>query len=144
MSDGFGVFQTHYNICPVLKNHFILLLVQKTASGVFLIHFIALFISAVEAKISLLIKFQTCVSVFEQLLSSALYVFLILRRHISRPDDKPVASVRPIQSTPIPMMPRQVGVGMAGSSSSGSLPVNFLQKAGVQVQRIVTTTGNVV
>uniref|UniRef100_A0A674MBX3 RAD54 like 2 n=1 Tax=Takifugu rubripes TaxID=31033 RepID=A0A674MBX3_TAKRU len=60
------------------------------------------------------------------------------------PDDKPVASVRPIQSTPIPMMPRQVGVGMAGSSSSGSLPVNFLQKAGVQVQRIVTTTDIVI
>lgn len=41
------------------------------------------------------------------------------------------------------MMPRQVGMGMAGSSSAGSLPVNFLQKAGVYVQRIVTTTGNV-
>lgn len=62
---------------------------------------------------------------------------------MARPDDKPVASVRPIQSTPIPMMPRQVGMGMAGSSSTGSLPVNFLQKAGVYVQRIVTTTGNV-
>ena len=62
---------------------------------------------------------------------------------MARPDDKPVASVRPIQSTPIPMMPRQVGMGMAGSSSAGSLPVNFLQKAGVYVQRIVTTTGNV-
>jgi len=60
---------------------------------------------------------------------------------MARPDDKPVASVRPIQSTPIPMMPRQAG--MAGSSSAGSLPVNFLQKAGVYVQRIVTTTGNV-
>uniref|UniRef100_A0A8C4HBH6 RAD54 like 2 n=1 Tax=Dicentrarchus labrax TaxID=13489 RepID=A0A8C4HBH6_DICLA len=62
-------------------------------------------------------------------------------RPMARPDDKPVASVRPIQSTPIPMMPRQVGMGMAGSSSAGSLPVNFLQKAGVYVQRIVTTTG---
>lgn len=62
---------------------------------------------------------------------------------MARPDDKPVASVRPIQSTPIPMMPRQVGMGMAGSSSTGSLPVNFLQKAGVYVQRIVTTTGTV-
>uniref|UniRef100_A0A8C2X485 RAD54 like 2 n=1 Tax=Cyclopterus lumpus TaxID=8103 RepID=A0A8C2X485_CYCLU len=58
--------------------------------------------------------------------------------------DKPVASVRPIQSTPIPMMPRQVGMGMAGSSSAGSLPVNFLQKAGVYVQRIVTTTDIVI
>ncbi|XP_061687597.1 helicase ARIP4 isoform X2 [Syngnathoides biaculeatus] len=61
-------------------------------------------------------------------------------RPIARPDDKPVASVRPIQSTPIPMMPRQVVMGMAGASSPGSLPVNFLQKAGVYVQRIVTTT----
>ncbi|XP_043978838.1 helicase ARIP4 isoform X1 [Gambusia affinis] len=65
-------------------------------------------------------------------------------RHIARPDDKPVASVRPIQSTPIPMMPRQVGMGMAGSSSAGSLPLNFLQKAGVYVQRIVTTTDIVI
>lgn len=86
-----------------------------------------------------LISFPTSASVFEQL-----SYFCIFRRHISRPDDKPVASVRPIQSTPIPMMPRQVGVGMGGSSSSGSLPVNFLQKAGVQVQRIVTTTGDAV
>ncbi|XP_051933273.1 helicase ARIP4 [Hippocampus zosterae] len=61
-------------------------------------------------------------------------------RPMARPDDKPVASVRPIQSTPIPMMPRQVVMGMAGGSSPGSLPVNFLQKAGVYVQRIVTTT----
>ncbi|CAN9511775.1 unnamed protein product [Ophioblennius macclurei] len=65
-------------------------------------------------------------------------------RAMSRPDDKPVASVRPIQSTPIPMMPRQVAMGMAGSSSAGSLPVNFLQKAGVYVQRIVTTTDIVI
>ncbi|KAF7665468.1 hypothetical protein LDENG_00142640 [Lucifuga dentata] len=65
-------------------------------------------------------------------------------RPIARPDDKPVASVRPIQSTPIPMMPRQVSMGMAGSSSAGSLPVNFLQKAGVHVQRIVTTTDIVI
>ncbi|XP_076012669.1 helicase ARIP4 isoform X2 [Genypterus blacodes] len=56
-------------------------------------------------------------------------------RPIARPDEKPVASVRPIQSTPIPMMPRQVGMGIPGS-----LPLNFLQKAGVHVQRIVTTT----
>lgn len=65
-------------------------------------------------------------------------------RPIARPDDKPVASVRPIQSTPIPMMPRQVNLGMVGSSSPGSLPVNFLQKAGVHVQRIVTTTDIVI
>lgn len=65
-------------------------------------------------------------------------------RPMLRPDEKPVASVRPIQSTPIPMMPRQVGIGMPGSSSGGSLPVNFLQKAGVTVQRIVTTTDIVI
>lgn len=65
-------------------------------------------------------------------------------RAMTRPDEKPVASVRPIQSTPIPMMPRQVGMGLAGSSSAGSLPVNFLQKAGVYVQRIVTTTDIVI
>uniref|UniRef100_A0A8C5I4K2 Helicase ARIP4-like n=1 Tax=Gouania willdenowi TaxID=441366 RepID=A0A8C5I4K2_GOUWI len=69
---------------------------------------------------------------------------LSLRRPMTRPDDKPVASVRPIQSTPIPMMPRQVGMGLAGSSAAGSLPVNFLQKAGVYVQRIVTTTDIVI
>ncbi|XP_028262160.1 helicase ARIP4 isoform X2 [Parambassis ranga] len=65
-------------------------------------------------------------------------------RPMTRADDKPVASVRPIQSTPIPMMPRQVGMGMAGSSVAGSLPVNTLQKAGVSVQRIVTTTDIVI
>ncbi|XP_075893334.1 helicase ARIP4 [Nelusetta ayraudi] len=65
-------------------------------------------------------------------------------RPMVRADDKPVASVRPIQSTPIPMMPRQVAMGMAGSSASGGLPVNSLQKAGVQVQRIVTTTDIVI
>lgn len=64
----------------------------------------------------------------------------ISRRPTVRPDHKPVASVRPIQSTPIPMMPRQAG--MAALSPVGSLPLNFLQKAGVYVQRIVTTTGN--
>ncbi|XP_061583191.1 helicase ARIP4 [Cololabis saira] len=61
-------------------------------------------------------------------------------RHMSRSDDKPVASVRPIQSTPIPMMPRQVGTGTFATN----LPVNFLQKAGVYVQRIVTTTDIVI
>ncbi|KAM4613378.1 helicase ARIP4 [Polymixia lowei] len=65
-------------------------------------------------------------------------------RPMARTDDKPVASVRPIQSTPIPMMPRQVTMGMAGSSSGGSFPVNYLQKAGVYVQRIVTTTDIVI
>ncbi|XP_037535411.1 helicase ARIP4 [Nematolebias whitei] len=65
-------------------------------------------------------------------------------RSLTRPDDKPVASVRPIQSTPIPMMPRQVGMGMSGFSPTGSLPLNFLQKAGVYVQRIVTTSDIVI
>ncbi|MBN3315443.1 ARIP4 Helicase, partial [Atractosteus spatula] len=65
-----------------------------------------------------------------------------------RPDEKPVASVRPVQSTPIPMMPRQVPLGpgssMAGSSSGHNFPVNYLQRAGVFVQKIVTTTDIVI
>uniref|UniRef100_A0A673ILD5 RAD54 like 2 n=1 Tax=Sinocyclocheilus rhinocerous TaxID=307959 RepID=A0A673ILD5_9TELE len=52
------------------------------------------------------------------------------------------ASVRPVQSTPIPMMPRQVP--MSVPSSSAGFPVNYLQKAGVYVQRIVTTTDIVI
>lgn len=54
-------------------------------------------------------------------------------------DEKPIASVRPVQSTPIPMMPRQAAMG--GHASSPAFPVNYLQKAGVLVQRIITTTG---
>uniref|UniRef100_A0A8C2CBT3 RAD54 like 2 n=1 Tax=Cyprinus carpio TaxID=7962 RepID=A0A8C2CBT3_CYPCA len=56
--------------------------------------------------------------------------------------EKPVASVRPVQSTPIPMMPRQVPMGVP--SSSTGFPVNYLQKAGVYVQRVVTTTDIVI
>uniref|UniRef100_A0A667WNK5 RAD54 like 2 n=1 Tax=Myripristis murdjan TaxID=586833 RepID=A0A667WNK5_9TELE len=63
--------------------------------------------------------------------------------------EKPVASVRPVQSTPIPMMPRQASSGSApsntsSSSSLGGFPVNYLQKAGVFVQKIVTTTDIVI
>ncbi|KAM9350359.1 helicase ARIP4-like [Symphorus nematophorus] len=66
-----------------------------------------------------------------------------------RAEEKPVASVRPVQSTPVPMMPRQASAGSAaGDDSSGSslggFPVNCLQKAGVFVQRIVTTTDIVI
>ncbi|XP_041080298.1 helicase ARIP4-like isoform X1 [Polyodon spathula] len=65
-----------------------------------------------------------------------------------RLDEKPVASVRPVQSTPIPMMPRQVPMGasssIAGTSSALNFPVNFLQQAGVLVQKIVTTTDIVI
>ncbi|KAG9332444.1 hypothetical protein JZ751_014542 [Albula glossodonta] len=65
-----------------------------------------------------------------------------------RPDEKPVASVRPVQSTPIPMMPRQVPLGsstsLASSSTGVNFPVNYLQKAGVFVQKIVTTTDIVI
>lgn len=64
------------------------------------------------------------------------------RRPPPRPEDKPVASVRPSQSTPLPMMPRQASAGSAPiDDSSGGFPVNCLQKAGVSVQKIVTTTG---
>uniref|UniRef100_A0A3B5KYH6 RAD54 like 2 n=1 Tax=Xiphophorus couchianus TaxID=32473 RepID=A0A3B5KYH6_9TELE len=63
--------------------------------------------------------------------------------------EKPVASVRPVQSASAPMMPRHVAAGSAqdrGSSSSslGGFPVNCLQKAGVFVQKIVTTTDIVI
>ncbi|KAI5093732.1 helicase ARIP4 isoform X1, partial [Silurus meridionalis] len=59
-----------------------------------------------------------------------------------RMEEKPIASVRPVQSTPIPMMPRQAGVG--GHASNPAFPVNYLQKAGVLVQRIITTTDIVI
>ncbi|XP_067447744.1 helicase ARIP4-like isoform X3 [Thunnus thynnus] len=66
-----------------------------------------------------------------------------------RTEEKLVASVRPVQSTPVPMMPRQASAGSApGNDSSGSsiggFPVNCLQKAGVFVQKIVTTTDIVI
>uniref|UniRef100_A0A3B4UXB5 RAD54 like 2 n=1 Tax=Seriola dumerili TaxID=41447 RepID=A0A3B4UXB5_SERDU len=66
-----------------------------------------------------------------------------------RAEEKPVASVRTVQSTPVPMMPRQASAGSApGNNSSGSslggFPVNCLQKAGVFVQKIVTTTDIVI
>ncbi|KAM3842946.1 LOW QUALITY PROTEIN: helicase ARIP4-like, partial [Diretmus argenteus] len=61
----------------------------------------------------------------------------------------PVASVRPVQPTPVPMMPRQASAGSAPSNASsgsslGGFPVNYLQKAGVFVQKIVTTTDIVI
>lgn len=43
------------------------------------------------------------------------------------------------------MMPRHVPLGSAGSTSSSNpavnFPINYLQRAGVLVQKIVTTTG---
>ncbi|KAM7412316.1 hypothetical protein PAMA_022001 [Pampus argenteus] len=66
-----------------------------------------------------------------------------------RTEEKLAASVRPVQSTPVPMMPRQASAGSSpGNDSSGSsmggFPVNYLQKAGVFVQKIVTTTDIVI
>lgn len=70
-----------------------------------------------------------------------------------RVGNKPVASVHPVpvQSTPVPMMPRQTSSGSAPSSDSsssasrlGGFPVNCLQKAGVVLQKIVTTTDIVI
>lgn len=56
-----------------------------------------------------------------------------------------MASVRPVQSTPIPMMPRHVPLGSMGAASVSNpainFPINYLQRAGVLVQKIVTTTG---
>ncbi|XP_018428605.1 PREDICTED: helicase ARIP4 [Nanorana parkeri] len=69
-------------------------------------------------------------------------------RSLLKGDDRPVASVRPLQSTPIPMMPRHMPANHPGSAS-GSLhpfnfPVNYLQRAGVLVQKVVTTTDIVI
>uniref|UniRef100_A0A8C8A4R9 RAD54 like 2 n=1 Tax=Otus sunia TaxID=257818 RepID=A0A8C8A4R9_9STRI len=72
----------------------------------------------------------------------------LTRRPALKGEDKPVASVRPVQSTPIPMMPRHVPMGGAGSTSSSNpavnFPINYLQRAGVFVQKIVTTTDIVI
>ncbi|XP_029974315.1 helicase ARIP4-like isoform X3 [Salarias fasciatus] len=67
----------------------------------------------------------------------------------TRTEEKPVASVRPNQSTPVPMMPRQASAGStqggdSSRASMGGFPVNCLQKAGVFVQKIVTTTDIVI
>uniref|UniRef100_A0A6Q2X113 RAD54 like 2 n=1 Tax=Esox lucius TaxID=8010 RepID=A0A6Q2X113_ESOLU len=64
-----------------------------------------------------------------------------------RQEEKPVASVRPVQSTPIPMVPRHASnssAPAADSDLSSGFPVNYLQKAGVLVQKIVTTTDIVI
>ncbi|CAJ1055499.1 helicase ARIP4-like isoform X2 [Xyrichtys novacula] len=67
----------------------------------------------------------------------------------TRPEEKSVASVRPVQSTPVPMMARQATTGSAPGgdapgSNLGGFPLNCLQKAGVFVQKIVTTTDIVI
>ncbi|KAF0036794.1 hypothetical protein F2P81_012106 [Scophthalmus maximus] len=63
-------------------------------------------------------------------------------------EEKPVASVRPVQSTPVPMTSRQTCEDSAADDSPGSslggFPVSCLQKAGVFVQKIVTTTDIVI
>ncbi|KAM3914775.1 helicase ARIP4 [Leptodactylus fuscus] len=68
-------------------------------------------------------------------------------RPLLKTDERPVASVRPLQSTPIPMMPRHIP-GHAGSASGSippfNFPVNYLQRAGVLVQKVVTTTDIVI
>lgn len=68
------------------------------------------------------------------------------RQPTLKSDEKPVASVRPVQSTPIPMMPRHVPLGGGVSCASSTnpamnFPINYLQRAGVLVQKVVTTTG---
>ncbi|XP_068182389.1 helicase ARIP4-like isoform X2 [Antennarius striatus] len=66
-----------------------------------------------------------------------------------RAEERSISSVQPVQSTSVPMMPRQTSTGPAASkdasiSSLGGFPVNCLQKAGVFVQKIVTTTDIVI
>ncbi|XP_055021526.1 helicase ARIP4-like isoform X2 [Boleophthalmus pectinirostris] len=68
----------------------------------------------------------------------------------ARVEDKPMASVRPVKSTTDPTMPRQATAAAPNSDSAssdsklGGFPVNCLQKAGVVVQKIVTTTDMVI
>ncbi|XP_051913298.1 helicase ARIP4-like isoform X2 [Hippocampus zosterae] len=65
-------------------------------------------------------------------------------------EDKMSANVRPIQAAPVPAVPGQVSVDPAptskdsSASSLGGFPVNCLQKAGVFVQKIITTTDMVI
>ncbi|XP_056155506.1 helicase ARIP4-like [Lampris incognitus] len=66
-----------------------------------------------------------------------------------RVEEKPVAGVRPVQSTSVPTVPSQVSASSTPSNASsecslGGFPVNYLQKAGVFVQKIVTTTDIVI
>lgn len=73
-------------------------------------------------------------------------LFVPHRQSALKSDEKPVASVRPVQSTPIPMMPRHVSLGGSVSSAPSTnpamnFPINYLQRAGVLVQKVVTTTG---
>uniref|UniRef100_A0A3B3Z855 RAD54 like 2 n=1 Tax=Periophthalmus magnuspinnatus TaxID=409849 RepID=A0A3B3Z855_9GOBI len=64
--------------------------------------------------------------------------------------DKPMANVRPVKSTAVPTMSRQATDPTLNSDSAssesklGEFPVNCLQKAGVVVQKIVTTTDMVI
>ena len=52
---------------------------------------------------------------------------------------RPVASVRPIMSTPVPLQHRQLGV--AGQLGIGARLPNQLVRPGVTVQQVKTTTG---
>ena len=60
-------------------------------------------------------------------------------------EEKPAANVQTVQSTPTPTMPCQVPADTTASDPSegslGGFPINYLHKAGVFVQKIVTTTG---
>uniref|UniRef100_A0A8C4YZT1 RAD54 like 2 n=1 Tax=Gadus morhua TaxID=8049 RepID=A0A8C4YZT1_GADMO len=62
--------------------------------------------------------------------------------------EKPVANVQTVQSTPTPTMPCQAPADTTASDPSegslGGFPINYLHKAGVFVQKIVTTTDIVI
>uniref|UniRef100_A0A8C5CXE3 Uncharacterized protein n=1 Tax=Gadus morhua TaxID=8049 RepID=A0A8C5CXE3_GADMO len=65
-----------------------------------------------------------------------------------RMEEKPVANVQTVQSTPTPTMPCQAPADTTASDPSegslGGFPINYLHKAGVFVQKIVTTTDIVI
>uniref|UniRef100_A0A8C5BFH4 Uncharacterized protein n=1 Tax=Gadus morhua TaxID=8049 RepID=A0A8C5BFH4_GADMO len=70
------------------------------------------------------------------------------RRPPPRMEEKPVANVQTVQSTPTPTMPCQAPADTTASDPSegslGGFPINYLHKAGVFVQKIVTTTDIVI
>uniref|UniRef100_A0A8C6TA83 RAD54 like 2 n=1 Tax=Neogobius melanostomus TaxID=47308 RepID=A0A8C6TA83_9GOBI len=87
-----------------------------------------------------------CHCPYRSLFLRSLFLLSSHRRPPPRAEDKPMASVRPVQSNPVPMTPRQAPNPDSASSESKmeGFPVNCLQKAGVVVQKIVTSTDIVI
>lgn len=61
-----------------------------------------------------------------------------MRGQIEMPK-KPIASVRPLQSTPVPKYPPNTGIGLNKHPTPGLGAFNNLK--GLSVQKLVATTG---